>query len=209
MDSKQGISLLKNTISALFGVKFGAFDVSKYHKDLPIALKELYEIDAHFSEDCRYETIHFFCNIDRLVKPTFLKLEDESFVFVHENQNNWACETQLKSDKVYFKDLVEPEKSRFLDTNIADFLTTFALQEIGFNLKYYFGLEHENISEIEENFEKIEHLCTDNNYLYSSPFSYFLIDDDCLVMWAGMNIFATNNQAKYEHYKSILKHYTF
>ncbi len=58
---------LKNIISRLFDVKFKDFDYSKYHRDLPVTLKELYEIDAFFSKDCRYETIAFFCNLDRLV----------------------------------------------------------------------------------------------------------------------------------------------
>lgn len=209
INKKIPVFILKNAISILFNVHFDVFDYSKYHQDLPVALKELYEIDAHFSKDCSYETIHFFCNLDRFVKPDLLELEKKSFVFVHENQHNWACEAQLNSEKVYFNDKVEPEKSRFLDTDIDSFLTTFALQEIGFNLKYYFGFEYENISAIEAHFKKTEHIWTDKNYIYTEPLSYYLVDDDCLVMWAGMNIFATNNQEKYEYYKGILKHYEF
>jgi hypothetical protein len=209
IQEKNSIFGLKNIIFRLFDVQFDDSEYSKYHQDLPVALKELYEIDAHFSQDCSYDTIHFFCNLDRLVKPHLLKTKEKSFVFVHENQHNWTCETQLNSNKVYFNDHVEPEKSRFLATTIDQFLTTFALQEIGLNLKFYFGFEYEDMEEIKENFKKIEILCTDKNYIYSQPFSYYLIDDDCLVMWAGMNIFATNNEEKYEYYKGILKHYNF
>ncbi len=206
---KMQILDLKQIISRLFEVQFEIFDYSKYHQDLPFALKELYEIDAFFSKDCRYETIAFFCNLDRLVPYNQLRLEEASFVFVHENQHNWSCTAQLNTDKVYFKDSVEPQNSCFLAAKIDDFLLTFALQEIGFSLQYYFGFEYENMDEIQHHFNKTEHLFTQKHLTYQKTFSYYLADDDCLVMWAGMNVLATNNQAKFEFYKGVLKFYSF
>jgi hypothetical protein len=207
---KDPILGLKNVISRLFEIKFDNFDFDKYHPNLPQSLKELYEIDAFFAKhDCGFETIRFFCNQDRLLPYSDLKLEEKDFVFIRENQNNWICKTQLGSNKVYFEDRVFIENSRFLTTKIKAFLTTFALQEIGFNLPHYIGLHCEKVVEILPFFKKVEPLWSDKNYLNFGHFEYYLVDDDCLLMQAGMNILATKNQDKLNYYKGILNHYTF
>jgi hypothetical protein len=201
---------LKNVISRLFEVKFDELDFTKYHPDLPQPLKEIYEIDAFFlRENCVYETIRFFCNQDRLVKYQDLKLDESFFTFVNENQGNWYCKTALNSDVILLEDYSETKKEAFLPQKIDEFLTTFALQEIAFNLPYYLGLEYGNIEDVKDKFNKIEDLWVDKKYVYEHPYSFFLVDDDCLVMWGGINIFATKNEEKFEYYKSILKHYTF
>ena len=210
ISKKMPILGLKRVISRLFDVKLDDFDLDKYHPKLPHALKELYTIDAFYAKhDCAFETIRFFANQDRLVPYQDLKLEESPFTFVKENQSNWFCQTDLDVQKIYFYDRVEPHKSRFLPHSMGAFLTTFALQEIGFNLKFYFGLEYQNMDKIKAFFKKVEPLWLDENYIYGATFSYYLVDDDCLVMFAGMYVFATNNEAKFKHYKSILKHYTF
>ncbi len=210
INKKEPISGLKKVISRLFNVKLDNFSFEKYPPKLPISLKELYEIDAFYAKhDCAFETIRFFCNQDRLVPYADLKLGEKDFVFVRENQNNWVCKTELGSNKVYFEDRVFTETSGVLPQEIDAFLTTFALQEIGFNLKHYFGLEAKSMVEIESVFNKVEHLWTSKYLTYDDPFSYYLIDDDCLVVWAGMAIFSTNNEEKFTHYKSLLAHYTF
>jgi hypothetical protein len=210
ISKKAPILGLKRVISRLFDVKLDDFDLTAYHPKLPHALKEMYAIDAFYAKhDCSFETIRFFANQDKLVPYQDLKLAESPFTFVRENQSNWFCLTELDSNKVYFYDRVEPHKSRFLPHSTDAFLTTFALQEIGFNLKFYFGFEYENIDKIRPFFKKVEPLWSDKNYIYDATFSYYLVDDDCLVMFAGMNIFATNNEAKFEHYKRVLAHYTF
>jgi hypothetical protein len=221
ISKKDPVSGLKKVISRLFDVKFGTFQYKTYHPDLPKGLMKMYEIDRFFSRDCRYDTIHFFCNQDRLMKYDKLNLLEKDFVFIHENQNNWKCQAQLKSQKVYFEDCVEPQKSRFISDNIDAFLTTFGLQEIGFNLPHYFGLNSGEIENIQAHFKTVELLWRDDNYVYQFPFgydekeskplpySYYLVDDDCLVMYAGMYVFATKNEEKFEHYKNVLPHYTF
>jgi hypothetical protein len=207
---KNPIWVLKSLISSLFKVEFEAFDFSKYHQDLPQALKELYEIEAFMAKhNCAFETIRFFCNQDRLLPYQSLKLSDKTFAFLCENQNNWVCKTSLKSDKVFFEDTVEPQNSRFLNTEIDTFLTNFALYEMMFSMQYYFGLESENINEIKENFKKTIPIWEEKAFIYGDTCSFYLIEDDCLVGFAGMNIFATNNEKKYIYYKNILKHYTF
>jgi hypothetical protein len=207
---KDPILGLKKVVSRLFDVKLEGFDLEKYPSKLPHSLKELYAIDAFFAQhNCGFETIRFFANQDRLVLYEALKLEESPFTFLRENQSNWLCQTDLGSTKVYFYDRIEPHKSHFLPLSIDSFLTTFALQEIGFNLTYYFGLESENMDAINTHFKKIETLWSDKTYIYGAHHSYYLVDDDCLVMYAGMNVFATNNEAKYKHYKSIFKHYAF
>ncbi|MFM2269053.1 MAG: hypothetical protein RL757_2494 [Bacteroidota bacterium] len=209
LHQKNPIRILKKVVSRLFDAKIERIDDAQFPLHFPEALKEIYEIDAHFSKDCRYETIHFFCNLDRLVKFDKLNLTEKNFEFAHENQNNWACEATLKSTKVYFKNRVEPQKSHYLKENLPNFLTTFALQEIAYNLKKYVGLEAKNMDEIKHHFAKVQLLWSAHYLIYDEPFSYYLVDDDCLVMWAGMPIFATNNQEKFEYYKNILKHYEF
>jgi hypothetical protein len=207
---KDPVSGLKNVISRLFDYKFGDFDFSKYPPNLPKALKEMYEIDAFTRrENCVYETIRFFANQDRLVPFAELKMEETPFTFVKENQSNWLCKTELGSQKVYLEDRVFTENSGVLNQNLAAFLTTFALQEIGFNMPFYIGLHCEHVSDILPNFKKIEPLWSDKNYLNHGQFSYWIVDDDCLLMQAGMNILATKNEKKLEYYKGILNHYTF
>jgi hypothetical protein len=207
---KDPISGLKNALSRLFDYKFGDFDFSKYPPNLPQALKEMYEIDAFTRrENCVYETIRFFANQDHLVPFEDLKLDESPFTFVRENQSNWLCKTDLGSQKVYLEDRVFTENSGVLEQNLAAFLTTFALQEIGFNLPFYIGLHCEHVSDILPNFKKVEPLWSDKNYLNHGQFSYWLVDDDCLLMEAGMNILATKNEEKSEYYKGVLNHYTF
>ncbi len=210
INKKTPIWGLKKVISRLFEVYFPVFDYGKYHPDLIHSLKELYEIDAFFAKhDCSFETIRFFCNQDRLVPYADLKLDEKEFIFVHENQNNWGCKTQLKSNNVYLEDRVFTENSGVLSQKIDAFLTTFALQEIGFNLPFYIGLHCDTVEDILPNFKKVEPLWSDKNYLKFGNFAYYLIDDDCLLMQAGMNVLATKNEEKMAFYKGILKHYAF
>jgi hypothetical protein len=210
ISKKTPILGLKKVISRLFEVEFPQFDYEKYHPLLIHSLKEMYEIDAFFAhKDCGYETIRFFCNQDRLVPYQDLALEEKLFTFLKENQSNWFCQTALGSNKVYFYDRVEPHKSQWLPLSIDPFLTTFALQEIAFNLPYYFGMENGNVSDIKAHFKTIEPLWTDKKYIYDAPHAYYLVDGSCLLMYGGMNIFATHNEAIFNHYKSILPHYTF
>jgi hypothetical protein len=201
---------LKNVISRLFEIGFDEFDFTKYHPDLPQPLKEIYEMDTFFlRENCVYETIRFFCNQDRLVKYQDLKLDEQFFTFVNENQGNWYCKTALNSEVVLLDDYSKMKKEALLSQKLDEFLTTFALQEIAFNLPFYFGLDYGNMEEINDKFRKTEDLWVDKKYVYEHPYSFFLVDDDCLVMWGGMNIFATKNEEKFNFYKSILKHYSF
>jgi hypothetical protein len=210
INKKQPILGLKNVISRLFDVKLDNFDLDKYHPKLPLALKELYAIDDFYAKyDCGFETIRFFANQDRLVPYSDLKLDEKDFVFVRENQSNWVCKTQLGSNKVYLEDRVFTENSGFLTPKIDAFLTTFALQEIGFNLPFYIGLHCDKVADILPNFKKIEPLWSDKQYLNFGHFEYYLVDDDCLLMQAGMNILATKNAEKLELYKGVLNHYTF
>jgi hypothetical protein len=207
---KDPVSGLKKVVSRLFEVKFDNFDLDKYHPKLPVSLKELYEIDAFYAKhDCAFETIRFFANQDRLVPYADLTLDEKDFVFVRENQSNWLCKAQLGSNKVYLEDRVFTKNSGFLTARIDAFLTTFALQEIGFNLPHYIGLHCDKVADILPQFKKVEQLWSDKNYLNFGHFSYWLVDDDCLLMEAGMNILSTKNEEKLEHYKGILNHYTF
>lgn len=200
---------LKKVISKLFNVKFPNSDYAKYPEGLPKALQDMYEIEAHFSKARNHKTLPFFSHQDRLIPFAQLDLTEKTFEFLWENQNNWVCEAELKTSKVYLRDRVEPYNSHYLTQKLPDFLMTFGLQAVGFNLENAIGLEAKTMADIESNFNTVEHLWTGKHLTNAVPFSFYLVDDDCFVMWAGMAVFATNNQEKFEHYKGVLTHYRF
>ena len=200
---------LKKVVSTLFNVKFPHFDHSKYPDGLHKALRDLYEIDAYFSKGSNDQTVSFLGRQDRLIPFDALDLTKKMFDFARENQNNWVCEGELKTSKIYFKDRIEPYNSHYLKQKLPDFLMTFALRETVFCLTHHIGLEAKNMTEIEFVFNDVKHLWTAKYLNHTDAFSYYLVDDDCLVMWADTVVFATNNKEKFEHYKGILAHYTF
>jgi hypothetical protein len=206
-NNQNPIEVLKKVISKLFLVELNNFNFDKYDKKLPHALKEMYEIEAFFVEkDCAYETIGFFSILDRLIPHEKLKVEDGMFTFIQENQANWAL--KYGDGQVYFEDKIEPQNSRFLTQTIDEILLLFALQEVGFNIPNYFGLDYNTIAEITTEFENIEPIVFDKNYIGINC-SYYIADGNCLVGQAGMNVLSTFDHEKYEHYLSKLKHYTF
>jgi hypothetical protein len=210
ISAKSPISGLKRVISHLFEVKLDELDLSPYHSDLPEALKEMYAIDTLSAQhDCAFETTRFFANQDRLVPYHELALDTALFTFVRENQSNWLCKSSLGSRQVYFQDRVMPENSGYLLSNLERFLTTFALQEIGFNLPLHIGINCEKVSDILPTFQSVTPIWVDEKYLNALHYEYYLIDEDCLLMQAGMHVLATKNEEKMEYYKRILDYYTF
>jgi hypothetical protein len=210
ISTKSPIADLKKLIEHLFDLQFPIFDHSKYHQDLPHALKELYEISQYISSsNCSYETITFFCNIDRLIPYKDLDLTQTQYIFLRENQNNWTCSASLGSNKVYFTDKVEPKNSRTLKPEISEFLTTFALNELAYNFKYYLGLTTTDINKLKPTFQNTQAIWTKKYYIYNQPCSFYLADQVGLVSEGGMSLFSTNNSEKFAFYKNKLDHYEF
>ncbi len=202
------LSGLKKIISKLFDIDFADFTFDKINKNLSPALREIYTIDAFIAENnCSYETIRFFANMDRLVKYEDLKPTEKQFVFVTENQGNWYCKTSLNSDIVYIYNHEEFENGAALAENIEEFLTTFAMTELSYNFRYLLGLNYDSFDKVKEHFEKTEALWTDKTYIIR-PTSFYLIDDEILLDEACMTL-ATNNAEKFDYYKSKLDYYLF
>jgi hypothetical protein len=208
INPKNSISGLKEVIAKLFELDFADFTFDKIDKNLPSALQEIYTIDAFIAENnCSYETIRFFANMDWLVKYEDLKLTENQFTFVTENQGNWYCKTSLNSDSVYIYNHEEFENGTALAENIETFLTTFAFTELSYNFTYLLGLNYNSFDKVKEHFVKTEALWTDKIYIIR-PTSFYLIDDEILLDEACMTL-ATNNAEKFSYYKSKLDSYLF
>lgn len=201
------ISDLKKLFEKLFEISFDNFNISINEK-LPKALQEIYKIDNAFAQlDCKYETLRFFRNMDRLTIYQELKLQDEQFVFATENQGNWYAKTSLNSENVYIYNHEEIKDGTILAENIEAFLITFALLELSNNFNHFCGLYENSVEEVKKVFSKTESLWIDKKYLLR-PTSFYLIDDEVLFDEANMTL-ASNNKEKMEYYQSQLKTYNY
>ena len=201
------IADLKKLIEKLFHVDFNNFDVS-LHEDLPFALKEIYRIDLFFANhDCKYETIRFFRNMDRLTIYQELKTDDNQFVFATENQGNWYAKTSLHSDNVYIFNHEELKDGTILDQNIEEFLITFSLLELSNNFNHFCGLYDNFVDKVKREFKKSEDIWIDKKYLLRNT-SFYLIDDEVLLDEANMTL-ATNNKDKFNYYRSKIETYLY
>lgn len=198
---------LRIFIEKLFKVDFDYFDFV-INEELPFPLKEIYKIDLTFAiEDCKYETLRFFRNMDRLTIYQELKLQEEQFVFATENQGNWYAKTSLQSENVYIYNHEEIKDGTILEENIEAFLITFALLELSNNFNHFCGLYENSVDEIKKAFRKTEELWIDKKYLLR-PTSFYLIDDEVLFDEANKTL-ATNNTEKMDYYKSIFETYNY
>jgi hypothetical protein len=201
------ISDLRQFIEKLFDVNFEQYHFN-INENLPVALKEIHKIDMHFASDnCAYETIRFFRNMDRLTFYNDLKTSEEQFVFANENQGNWYAKTSLHSEKVYIYGHEELEDGTILNENLEEFLITFALLEISNNFKFFCGLYEKSEDKVKSKFRKIEELWPDKMYIIR-PTSFYLIDDEVLFDQANMTI-ATNNEEKFNYYRTIFETYLY
>lgn len=203
----ESINDLKYLISNLFEINFDAYAM-EVNTALPLALQEIYKIDDAFAKsNCKYETIRFFRNMDRLTHYLDLKVNEDQFVFATENQGNWYAKTSLNDDKVYIYNHEELPDGAALEQNIESFLISFALIELSNNFNYFCGLYENDVNEVKKQFEKSEKLWIDKKYLLRDT-SFYLIDDEVLFDEANMTL-ASNNQEKISYYKSKISTYNF
>jgi hypothetical protein len=201
------ISDLKKCIEKLFDANFEQYHFN-INENLPVALQEIHKIEMHFASDnCAYQTISFFRNMDRLTLYNELKTNEKQFVFANENQGNWYAKTDLQSEKVYIYGHEELEDGTVLNESIDEFLITFALLEISNNFQFFCGLYEKSQEKVKSKFRKIEELWVDKMYLIR-PVSFYLIDDEVLFDKANMTI-ATNNEEKFNYYRSIFETYSY
>ncbi len=201
------ISDLKKCVEKLFDVDFEQHHFN-INENLPLALQEIYKIEMHFaSNNCAYQTIRFFRNMDRLTLYNDLKTNEEHFVFASENQGNWYAKTNLHSEKVYIYGHEELKDGTILKENIEAFLITFALLEISNNFQFFCGLYEKSEEKVKSKFLKIVELWVDKMYLIR-PVSFYLIDGEVLFDQANMTI-ATNNEEKFNYYRSIFETYLY
>lgn len=201
------INDLKNFIEKILDVIIDARPNS-VNANLPQPLQIIYTIDAFFAtHNCAYETLRFFRNMDRLTLYQNLQIQDKQFVFATENQGNWYAKTSLLSDKVYIYNHEEILDGTALDESLEDFLITFALLEISNNFKHFCGLYENSLKKINKQFRKSEPLWVNKKYLLRTT-SFYLVDDDVLFDEAN-NTIATNNEEKFNYYRSKLETYLY
>ena len=201
------INDLKKFIEKIFDVTIDAIP-NIVNANLPQPLQIIYTIDAFFAtHNCAYETLRFFRNIDRLTLHQDLQLQDEQFVFATENQGNWYAKTSLLSDNIYIYNHEEIHDGIALDESLEDFLITFALLELSNNFKYFCGLYENSLEKINTEFRKSEPLWVNKKYLLRNT-SFYLIDDEVLFDEAN-NTIATNNEEKFNYYRSRLETYLY
>lgn len=201
------INDLKLFIEKLFKINLNDFHFD-INENLHIALQQMYKIDYAFAQfDCKYETIRFFRNIDRLTNYQDLQLQDKKFVFATENQGNWYAKTSLDSHKVFIYGHEEIPDGTVLEENLEVFLITFALLELSYNFNHFCGLYENDVIEVKKQFQKTEELWLNKKYLLRDT-SFYLIDDDVLFDEANMTI-ATNNEEKFNYYRPKLRTYLY
>jgi hypothetical protein len=207
IDNQKPIEVLKNVIEKLFKIEFDPFNFEMYDIQIPHALKEMYEIEAFFEKkDEAYASLGFFSMLDKLIPFQALNTENETLTFIEESQSNWAL--QYQNGKVFFEDRLEPENSYYLSQSIEEILLLFGLQEIGFNITNYLGLDYDSIDEIISEFENIEQIVINKNYIGLNC-SFYIVDGNCLLGQASMNVLSTFDVDKYHFYKTKFRHYTF
>ena len=201
------INDLKNFIEKIFDVTIDAIPNS-INANLPQSLQIIYTIDAFFAKhNCAYQTLRFFRSMDRLTLYSELKLNEGQFVFATENQGNWYAKTSLNSNKVFIYNHEEIPDGIELVESIEAFLITFALLEISNNFKHFCGLYENSLEKINKQFRKSEPLWIDKKYLLRNT-SFYLIDDEVLFDEAN-NTIATNNEEKFNYYRSRLETYLY
>jgi hypothetical protein len=203
MRSIENMDGLIGTIGSLFGVNLHNLDLRKY-VGLPTALRCLYAIEDFFElHDCKFKTIRFFNNQFHLIPYSKLKLNDNTFDIVFENQNNWRVALSMESQCIYLSEHYELPYNSLLPSNLEDFLISFALHETMFNCKYYCQLEYSEIDEIAEEID-LKPLWNGREMI-NYPVDFYHFNGDVIIMNAGWIVLATNDEEQFFKMKQRLK----
>jgi hypothetical protein len=197
------ISDLVRFIETLFKVDLSAIDLNKYDPRVPTCLQYLYAIEDFFATyDCKFETIRFFNNQFHLIPYASLKLENESFDIVFENQNNWRVAYHTNENAIYLSEHFELPYNTKLNDELESFLISFALQEVMFNCNHYCQLDYKEIEELEKEIplHKLWH-----GKMINYPINFYLTNENAIVMDGGWIVLSTNNEIMFKKMKQITK----
>lgn len=189
-------------IENFFEVDLSNIDLTKYDNRIPTCLQYLYAVEDFFAlYDCKYETIRFFNNQYHLIPYANLKLENEHFDIIFENQNNWRVALQKGTNSIYLYEHYELPYNTKMSDELESFLISFALQEIMFNCSHYCQLDYKELDELEKEIplHKLWH-----GKMIDYPINFYLTNENAIVMDGGWIVLSTNNEIVFNVYKKTL-----
>jgi len=196
---------LKRLFSTFLGTEINA---GQFHNTgIPPGLRELYSIQESYSFLKPKNTL--FCNQDRLLLPSEIK-GDQHFDFLIENQGCWKCETERcqENPPVFIHDAesIDIFGRKIIHNSLNEFLTTYALQELTFELAYSIN-EHFDLGVILNSSLKTEELWMGKSYTWgdANRYNFWLIEDSCLMMDCSIRYFGTNDPQKFDYINELLK----
>jgi hypothetical protein len=199
----KNIEDLIHFIEKLFKVDFSAIDLNKYDNRIPSCLQYLYAIEDFFAlYDCKFETIRFFNNQFHLIPYASLKLENESFDIVFENQNNWRIAYHKNENAINLSEHYELPYNTTLNSTLEEFLISFALHEVIFNCNHFCELPFKEITTLKEKIKL--HPLWNGKKMADYPINFYTTEKNILVMDAGWIVMGTNDETVYNEHLKIL-----
>jgi hypothetical protein len=198
------ISDLVSFIETLFKVDLSAIALNKYDIRIPKCLQYLYAIEDFFAlYDCKFETIRFFNNQFHLIPYASLKLENESFDIVFENQNNWRVAYHKNENAIYLSEHFELPYNTRLNNTLDEFLISFALHEVIFNCNHFCELPYKEVNELKTKIKL--HPLWNGKTMTDFAINFYTTEKNILVMDGGWIVMGTNDETVYnEHLKKLI-----
>ena len=181
--------------------------VSTHDERIPMGLRELYQIRDSYSIVKPNNTL--FRNQDNLLLLPEIS-GDHYFDFLVENQSCWKCETEKgkSNPSVYIHDAesIDIIGRKLIHDSLNRFLTTYALQELIFELDFSMNSDFE-IRDILSSNLKIEELWSNESYAWgdNNLYNFWLVEDSCLLMDCSITYFATDDRMKFDSINKTLK----
>src|SRR6187399_612526 len=128
---------LSKLFSSFLGVENNEL---RYSERIPPGLQELYRWRDSYTHIKPTNTL--FCNQDTLLLPSEIG-DDQYFDFLVENQSCWKCQTEKgrEDPPVYIHEAesIDIVGRKIIHDSLNQFLTTYALQELIFELDFSFN----------------------------------------------------------------------
>jgi len=196
---------LKKLFSAFLRTEIDARHA--HNTGIPTGLRELYGIRESYSLLKPSNTL--FSNQDRLLLPSEIK-DGRYFDFLIENQSCWKCETERGEEDppvfIHDAESIGIIGRKIIHNSLSEFLTTYALQELTFELTFTIN-EHFDLETILNSSLKTEELWMNKSYTWgdTSRYSFWLIEESCLMMDCSIRYFGTNDRQKFDYISKLLK----
>jgi hypothetical protein len=205
IDPLQPLPALKDIFSLFLKTKQGKLSGND---KLPIVLRELYTIKNYY--DSIKPKNSLFSHQDHLLLAPELSDRDNSFDFLTENQRCWTCATIVDQvdPPVYIHNAesIDVQGRKLISDSLARFLTTYALQELVFELDFLINSTFETKEVLNMNV-RIQELWMNETYTWGegNRYNFWLIDDNCLLMDCSITCLATDDPDKFRYYSGFLK----